>query len=66
MSHKHNPPRQNVSRGRAPVTKLRVGGKSRRKSSGANAAYNAEALRASGPALGATPGQLIGAGVKLS
>jgi hypothetical protein len=66
MSQNHNPPRQNVHRGRQPTTYSAAHGKQRvAKITRTNAAFNAAALRASGPARGATPGQLA-ATIKLS
>ena len=61
MSQNHNPPRQNVHRARKPVTTSTSiqfrGGTS--KANKRNAEFNRQALRASGPAQGATPGQIV-------
>lgn len=46
------PSRTEIPRGSKPA-----------KPSGANAQFNKQALRQGGPARGATPGQLVGAGV---
>lgn len=62
MSHFHKPPRQNVHRGRAPVTTPRAGKSATPKPSKANAAFNAHAQRASAPGAVATAGQLVAAG----
>lgn len=58
MSHFHNPPRQNVHRGRKPRTEPRPG-KAPAKPSKANATFNARAQRANAPGAVATAGQVV-------
>lgn len=59
MSHKHNPPRLSPKgASRKPRTEPQHG-RAPAKPSKANAAFNAHAQRASGPAQGATPGQVV-------
>ena len=59
MSHFHNPPRQNVHRGRSPVKQLSVAPARRVKANPNNAATNAMLQRSALPARGATPGQIV-------
>jgi hypothetical protein len=66
MSQNHTPPRQNVHRGRAPVTKPRAAKGSLTHTRAANAAFNDHMAQANKAAAKATPGQLVGAGIKLS
>jgi hypothetical protein len=62
MSHFHKPPRQNVHRGRVPVTTPRAGKSATPKASKANAAFNEHMQRANKAGARATPGQLVAAG----
>lgn len=58
MSHKHNPPRQNVHRGRAPVTTPDVPSTPTPiKASSANAAINKKMAATMQPTLKLTPAQ---------
>jgi hypothetical protein len=57
MSHKHNPPRQNVHRGRAPVTAPEATTHASPKASAANAAFNTAACRTGSAARKITPSQ---------
>jgi hypothetical protein len=58
MSHKHRPaPRQNVHRGRSPVTTPRTTSHVKAKPSAANAAFNNRAARQGSGAHKITPAQ---------